>query len=171
MVLSRFPQLVLLLLVARLLDSRLRFPVGSPKVPPTGSPSLSGTSTGFAAKVPGWFSQGSPNWCSFCYALSGTSAGFSAKVAKVLPRLSQVLLLLLVTRLLDSRLRFPRFSDDDDDDDENDDASFWFKYKRDVTMRMGQEFESKMRRRVLSLAITCLPSFLSEPHLRGNDVP
>ena len=39
-----------------------------------------------------------------------TSAGFSAKVPKVLPRFSQVVLPLLVARLLDSRLRSPRFS-------------------------------------------------------------
>ena len=76
--------MVLLLLVARLLGSWLRLPrfsEGAPTVLPSGSPSL-----------------------------GGTSAGFSDKVAEVLPRFSQLVLPLLVARLLDSRLRFPRFS-------------------------------------------------------------
>ena len=77
--------MVLPLFVARLSDSRLRLPrfsQGSPKVLPSGSPSL-----------------------------GGTSARFSAKVAKVLPRFSQVVLPLLVARLLDSRLKLPSFSE------------------------------------------------------------
>ena len=109
-VLSRFFQVVLPLLVARLLDSRLRFPrfsQGSPKVLPSGSPSLGGTSAGFLAKV----AQGSPKVLpSGSLSLGGTCVGFSAKVPKVLPRFSQMVLLLLVAHLLDSRLRFPRFS-------------------------------------------------------------
>ena len=54
---------------------------GSPKVLPSGSPSL-----------------------------GGRSAGFLAKVAKVLLKFSQVVLSLLVAGLLVSWLRLPRFS-------------------------------------------------------------
>merc|ERR1712138_250558 len=84
-VLPRFSQMVLLLLVARLLDSRLRFPrfsPGSPRGLPSGSPSLGGTSAGFSAKVPKVlprFSQDSPKFLpSGSPSLGGTSAGFSA---------------------------------------------------------------------------------------------
>ena len=79
-VLSRFSQVGFPLLVARLLDSRLRLPSFF-KVLLSGSPSL-----------------------------GGTSAGFLAKVAEVLPRFSQVVLPLLVAGLLVSWLRLPRFS-------------------------------------------------------------
>ena len=43
-------------------------------------------------------------------AFGGTCIGFPAKVPKVLPRFPEVVLLLVVARLLNSRLRFPRFS-------------------------------------------------------------